>query len=125
MRMGWEEGIAAQAELEAPAPSRSGLRRRELDARWDDLVSSVGGRFGVAPSALCGTSRVRAIARARAVLVHLAVHRLGLPISEVAGRLGLSVGGVHRAGEQGRRLAAEGPGRDVAAPAGEANAEEN
>lgn len=103
MREGWERGVPMEA-LEPDAP----LRRERLepprpldDRRWHELVVRVGRHFAVSSDALRSGVRIRPVARARAALAHLGVHRLGLSLSEVAARMAISTGAASRAVARG------------------------
>lgn len=107
IREGWERGLPAEPlEPEAPARGSSPLVLG-ADADWECLVARVCQRFAVGREELRSPARRRALTRARAVLTHLAVDRLGLSVCEVAARLGMSPGATSRAAGRGRSWVAK------------------
>lgn len=104
MREGWHRGLPAEPlEPDEPARSSAPLLLSE-SGEWEGIVSRVCARFRIPPGELLASARCRPAVRARAVLIHLAVDRLGLPLREVATRLAMSPGAASRAAARGRFL---------------------
>jgi hypothetical protein len=81
-------------ESEEEWERRSLLRKRGLDLKW--LVEKVARHFGVKAEFLKSGSKVPAIAKARAVLCYLGVHKIGLSSASIAKELGISPSAVSR-----------------------------
>jgi REP element-mobilizing transposase RayT len=119
MREGWERGLPMEA-LEPDAPLRSEPSAMSEPAEgWEALVRAVCRRFELHPEALRPTTRAAHASRARAVLAHLGVQRLGLAVCDVAALLGMTRGAASRAVVRGAPLAARliGPPTDRAGAA--------
>lgn len=107
IREGWEHGLPVEPlEPEAPARASSPVVL-QADADWESLVARICLRFGVGREELHSSRRGQPLSRARAVLTHLAVDRLGLGVCEIAARLGMSPGATSRAAGRGRSLVAQ------------------
>jgi putative transposase len=70
----------------------------------NQLIEVVEKDHGLQEGALIGASKVRRIVRARALICHWAVRRLGLSMTEVAQRMAISVPAVSGAVQRGERL---------------------
>jgi hypothetical protein len=127
LRAFMSEGLLSSAGRGAlePIDDRALLRGRAEDALGSKVPASlepwlarVCGHFGVDTSALRGGSKLQALARARAVLAHLAVMRLGLEVKLVAAALGVSSSALSRAARRGAVIARL-EAIDLAEPGGE------
>jgi REP element-mobilizing transposase RayT len=94
------------ADEDPPCAGESGARSlaREGEA-VDHLQARVCRELGLDPASL-GRRRRGIVSDARAVVAHLACDALRLPTRDVAGALGLSVGGVRQAARRGSELVA-------------------
>ena len=70
-----------------PAPAGS---RAEAAAAFPAVIAACAAGWGVTAAELCGGSRRRVVAQARAAASYVGVAELGLPIAHVARRLGVS-----------------------------------
>jgi putative transposase len=82
-------------ESEEEWERRSLFRKRGLDLRW--LVEKVACHFSVDAESLKSTSKVRSVAKARAVLCYLGVRKMGLTAASIAKEIGISPSAVSRA----------------------------
>jgi REP element-mobilizing transposase RayT len=106
MEQGWTRGLPPES-LEPDEPARGGGTpvARLRSTRWEETVEAVCVHLGVERSCLRPEVRMPAAARARALLAHLGVQRLGLGVCEVAALMGMSAGAVSRAVARGGELA--------------------
>jgi putative transposase len=81
-------------ESEEEWEKKSLLKKKGMDLRW--LREKVSEHFGVDLRSLKSASKVPAVAKARAVLCHLAVRKIGLTSVSVAMELGISPSAVSR-----------------------------
>jgi REP element-mobilizing transposase RayT len=82
--------------------------RPELgDSVLDRIARPVCRHFQIDPKALRGIARVQPVSRARAVLAHVAVTRMGVSLVESAWWLGISEGALSRAVGRGAKIARE------------------
>jgi REP element-mobilizing transposase RayT len=72
--------------LPAP-PNRS---RAEATASFLEVLAACAAEWGVKPAEVCGGSRRRVVAQARAAASYMGVSELGLPIAHIARTLGVS-----------------------------------
>ncbi len=93
------QGLGAQSEERAV--------RAISAAEWQRLLVRCAGACAAAPEELTRGSRRRPVAEARAMVSTLAVHEMGLPIVEVARRLGVSEGAVRKAISRGDSVVAK------------------
>jgi putative transposase len=117
MRRGREHGLADErvlgsgAFVEAMQRLHAQPEERAVwaasDAEWQLLLGRCARAWGVTLTELTRGSRRRPAAEARAVASTLAVRDLGLPIVEVARRLGVSEGAVRRGISRGDTVAAK------------------
>jgi putative transposase len=102
------EGDAAEQHDLLAAAALPGPRTQQHAApSLDELVDQISRRFSVSPHELARGARHERATRARAVIAFIAVVRRGLPITEVAGRLGVSGQAVGKAISRGERVTRE------------------
>jgi chromosomal replication initiation ATPase DnaA len=66
------------------------LEKKYLPKRpIEELIEVVGGRLGLKPELICSGSRKKKIAKARALVAHLAVEETGHSAADVARYLGI------------------------------------
>jgi hypothetical protein len=92
-------------EAEEGYEKRTLLKRRGMDLR--KLMEEVAGCYAMEVEALRSGSRVRKVARARAVLCYLGVRRLGITCARLADALKISPSGVSRSIERGHEIVQE------------------
>ena len=76
--------------LQGLAPPPSPRPRAQAVAAFPAVIASCAAGWGVTLAEVCGGSRRRVVARARAAASHVGVTELGLPIAHVARALGVS-----------------------------------
>jgi putative transposase len=117
LRRGREHGLADERILGSgpfveavhrslPAESRFPSRADAL-RRLPQLIGRVALAWGVTPIELAAGSRRRLVAQARAVLSHLAVRELGLPMTVVAAQVGTTPAAVRFGLARGELLSAD------------------
>jgi len=105
MEDGWSRGLPPESlEPDEPARGEPGEAARPRPARWESVVDTVCEHVGVTRASLRPEVRTPPASRARALLAHLGVQRLGLGVCEVAALLGMSAGAVSRAVARGGAL---------------------
>jgi putative transposase len=92
-------------EAEEGYEKRTLLKRRGMDLR--KLMEKVAGYYAMEVEDLRSGSRVRKVARARAILCYLGVRRLGITCARLADELKISPSGVSRAIERGHEIVLE------------------
>ena len=95
------------ASYEAWIDGDAGDRRDLGDSVLDRIARPVCRHFRIDPKALRGIARVQPVSRARAVLAHVAVMRMGVSLAESAWWLGMSEGALSRAVGRGAKIARE------------------
>jgi REP element-mobilizing transposase RayT len=116
LRRGREHGLADERILGSgpfvESVHRSLRTDRALPSRADalrrlpQLIARVARAWGITPIELAAGSRRRLVAQARAVVSHLAVRELGLPMTVVAAQLGTTPTAVRFGLARGERLSA-------------------
>ncbi len=69
-----------------------------------DIINAVSNYFSISPHHLAGVSKVRSIVRARYLVSYWAVTDLGMSMTEIGSRLGLSLSAVSGAVKKGRQI---------------------
>ena len=92
-------------EAEEGYEKRTLLKRTGMDLT--KLIEKVAGYCTVEPAELRSGSRVRRVARARAILCYFGVRRLGITCATLADELNITPSGVSRAVERGYEIARE------------------
>jgi chromosomal replication initiation ATPase DnaA len=82
------------AESEEEWERKSLLRHRGMDLKW--LLDKAARHFSVDAGCLKSTSKVRSVAKVRAVMCYLGMRRIGLTSVSVAKELGLTPAAVSR-----------------------------
>ena len=93
-------------EAEEGYEKRMLLKRTGMDLA--NLIEKVAACYTLDPADLRSGSRVRTVARGRAMLCCIGVRRLGITCAALANKLNITPSGVSRAVERGHGMAAEG-----------------
>ena len=90
--------LAGKAFVDKLLKRLKGKRIEEASSRgpvrWEDAVRAVGKAFGLSPG--YEASRRHANSEARRAVAYVARERLGMSLSEIGGRMGLTPSGIHR-----------------------------
>jgi hypothetical protein len=102
--LGDSDFVAAVLE-EAQERLDARIRRASAGMGFDEVVRQVADLLGMTPGDVLQKTKQRAVVRARRLVCHFAVHRLGMTTVELARKLGLGQPAVSRAVREGEAMA--------------------